>query len=145
MAAGDLNGDGHTDLVTANVYGNVSVLLGDGSGGFAPAGTMPPASTPTSVVLGDFTGDGKLDVATANSSSNTVSVLYGNGDGTFSPRRISPQARTRLLIAAGDFNGDGWLDAATRATAHRRQRVSVLINDHSWPIAVTRRTSASTT
>ena len=42
------------------------------------AGTVP-----YSVAVGDFNGDGKLDLAVANEGSNNVSVLLGNGDGTF--------------------------------------------------------------
>ena len=38
---------------------------------------------PVSVAVGDFNGDGQLDMATANSSDDTVSILLGNGGGTF--------------------------------------------------------------
>ena len=40
-------------------------------------------ANPSAIVAGDFTGDGQLDLAVANSGDNTVSVLLGNGDGTF--------------------------------------------------------------
>ena len=40
-------------------------------------------SAPTSVAVGDFNGDGKLDLAVANYGSSNVSILLGNGDGTF--------------------------------------------------------------
>lgn len=38
---------------------------------------------PTSITVGDFNGDGKLDLAIANAGSSNVSLLLGNGDGTF--------------------------------------------------------------
>jgi hypothetical protein len=69
------------------------------------------------VVTADFNKDGKLDVATAN-SSNTVSILLGNGDGTFqSPVNYSgPTGAQAFALVAGDFNNDGNLDLAVAAT-----------------------------
>ena len=81
-------------------------------------------------MLGDFTGDGKVDVATASSYSNDLSVLPGRGDGTLSPWLNFPVGSKPNGLAAGDFNGDGWLDAATANNGG--SDVSVLINDHSW-------------
>ena len=43
-------------------------------------------SDPDAIVAGDFTGDGRTDLAVANYGSNNVSVLLGNGDGTFQPQ-----------------------------------------------------------
>jgi hypothetical protein len=72
-------------------------------------------SNPSAVVTADFNGDGHLDLATANSSSNDVSVLLGNGDGTF--RTAQNYATSDVYgpdcIAAGDFNGDRNLDLVT--------------------------------
>ena len=80
VAVGDFNGDGNPDLATANVNDNtVSVLLGTatGNGTFQPQATYTVGSNPNSVAVGDFNGDGKLDLATTNVNSNTVSVLLG--------------------------------------------------------------------
>lgn len=81
MAVGDFNADGRPDLaITAGTTsGSVSVLQGDGSGGFTPATGSPyvVGSAPSSVTVGDFNGDGALDLATANEGSNDVSVLLG--------------------------------------------------------------------
>ena len=63
------------------------------------------------VAVGDFNGDGKLDLAVTNTVSDTVSILLGDGTGTFtlasSPATFAPDS-----VAAGDFNGDGRLDVA---------------------------------
>ena len=79
-------------------------------------------------MLGDFTGDGKLDVATTG--RNQLSVLSGNGDGTFASAVNSAVGWGSLGVAAGDFDGDGWLDAATANSGGGD--VSVLINDRAW-------------
>ena len=67
---------------------------------------------PESVEIGDFNGDGKLDVATADGGSNTVSILLGNGDGTFQANQDFVVGLYPGSVVANDFNGDGALDLA---------------------------------
>ena len=62
---------------------DVSVLLGNGDGTFQNQMTYAVGTGPDAIVAGDFTGDGRTDLAVANYGSNDVSVLLGNGDGTF--------------------------------------------------------------
>src|SRR2546429_6198795 len=63
---------------------------------FQPAQASATGSAPVSVAVGDFNGDGKLDLATANSGGYDVSVLLGNGDGTFrsEERRVGEEGRS---------------------------------------------------
>src|SRR5262249_27370948 len=72
-------------------------------------------TTPVSVAVGDFNGDGKLDLAVANNDSDDISVLWGNGDGTFldSGANFPSGSPAPSAIAVGDFNGDGKLDIVT--------------------------------
>ena len=65
------------------------MLLGNGAGGFGPKTDFPVTGLVLWVVAGDFSEDGKLDVAATNNDANTVSVLLGNGDGTSVRRRIT--------------------------------------------------------
>ena len=72
-------------------------------------------------MAGDFNGDGRIDLAVANSGSNDVSVLLGNGDGTFQ-RQVDLRGGVRAdAIVAGDFNGDGRLDLAVANYARQRR------------------------
>ncbi|MGA7633146.1 MAG: VCBS repeat-containing protein [Terriglobales bacterium] len=73
VAVGDFNGDGLTDVVTANSSANtVSVLLGHGDGTFAPHSDYAVDGAPIGIVVGDFNGDGKLDIATISGFDNAV-------------------------------------------------------------------------
>ena len=67
-------------------------------------------TTPYSVAVGDFNGDGKLDLAVANEGSDNVSILLGNGDGTFQAAVDYGAGTDPDSVAVGDFNGDGKLD-----------------------------------
>ena len=107
IATGDVNGDGNADLIVGG--GPVSVLLGNGTGGFSP-GTPVVLAGPISVAVGDVNGDGLADLATAN-SVGSLSVLLGNGSGSFgAPLNLTVASPHRVAII--DVNGDGKSDLA---------------------------------
>ena len=133
-AVADFNGDGKQDLAADNqTQNNVSVLLGDGNGGFTSAPGSPFAvggSCPVWVAAGDFNGDGKPDLATANACSNDVSVLLGGGQGGFTSAPGSPfptHGSNASFIAVADINGDGNQDLVVSSSLS--VDVSVLLGD----------------
>ena len=68
--------------------------------------------TPSTVAEGDFNGDGRMDLVTANYSTNNLSVLLGNGNGTFHNAVNYAVGTNPYSVAVGDFNGDGRPDLA---------------------------------
>jgi hypothetical protein len=112
IAAADLNGDGKPDLVrTLPLSNQISVELNLGGGTFASPVYYPtPTGGPNDLVVRDFNGDGRLDVAV--NCTGLVAVLLGNSDGTLRPYKSSAidPGKGTFGIAAGDFNRDGKLD-----------------------------------
>ena len=84
-------------------------------------------AVPTSLTVGDFNGDGKLDLAVADSIPNTVSILLGNGDGTFQPRVPYSVDVLAVSVTAGDFNSDGKLDLAV--ATQNSNSISILLGN----------------
>lgn len=117
IAVGDFNNNGSPDLVVANSGDDtISVFLGNIDGTFTgPTNYNVGSGTrPFDVAIGDFNGDGKQDIVTANNGSGSVSVFLGNGDGTFQTTPVvSSVGFTPARVVVGDFNGDGKMDIAT--------------------------------
>jgi len=114
VAIGDVNGDGHPDLVVGNdITSSVGVLLGNGDGTFQAAVTYSLGGNyvPNSIAVGDLRGDGILDLVTTNNVAPGISVLLGNGDGTFqAPVSYNPGVYRPSSVAITDVNGDGHPD-----------------------------------
>jgi hypothetical protein len=133
IAVADLNKDGRTDLVVADVRSQtMSVLLGKGDGTFQTAANYPYSigvQQPVGLTVGDFDGDGNADLAVVSYDTfqnGGVSIMRGNGDGTLQPPGplITVGAFPRFAAAA-DFNGDGILDLAV--TNYNDNTVSILL------------------
>ena len=118
---------GKLDLANLNFIDTVSILLGTGTGSFGAKTDFGTGSDPGSVAVGDFNGDGKLDLAVTNGNSATASILLGTGTGSFGARTGFGTGGGPDSVAVGDFNGDGKLDLTTANQS--RNTVSILLND----------------
>ena len=117
LALGDFNGDGTLDFAATDASSRcVSIVMTSGDGehswGFASPADYPTGRGPSSVAVGDFNGDGILDLAVANARDDTAGVLLGNGDGSFQPAVAYAAGANPQAVAVGDFNGDHLLDLA---------------------------------
>jgi hypothetical protein len=149
LAAVDVNHDEKLDLIVVNSsesIGNVTVLLGDGQGGFTghcsvstniecstqggcPSSetctlgrsfNFPPGGPNVGIGVGDF-GNGNADLAITNGVTNSVFIFQGDGNGDFSNSQEineNPNGRQPIAIAVGDLNRDGRPDVvvANQAT-----------------------------
>jgi len=130
VAVGDFNNDGKLDVVATDLPGglsgglgdifgspggNISVFLGNGDGSFGGhKDTDGGGDFPGAVAVGDFNGDGKLDVVITNFANQDISVQLGHGDGSFNQAANSPIhiGHRPSSVAVADFNLDGKPDIA---------------------------------
>jgi hypothetical protein len=128
MAAGDFDGDGKLDVVTANNgSNNVSILPGTG-GAFGSPIVLGGGSGPAGVAVGDFNNDGKLDFAVSNNTGGDIWVYSKTGPGfSFSVPSVHPVGAGLTSLATGDLNGDGLLDLVAGLGSPSPNRVAVLL------------------
>jgi hypothetical protein len=114
LAAGDVDGDGHTDLVVGDYETDqVRVFTGNGNGTFNPPVDLAmDGLNPSSIGLADFDHDGHLDILAAANAAEQVAVYKGNGDGSFQAFVTWPlgSSATHYFVEATDVDGDGWAD-----------------------------------
>jgi hypothetical protein len=121
VTAADLNGDGKLDLVFSNSCGTactsnaISIFLGNGDGTFKPGFSETVGNAPHAVAVGDFNGDGRLDIAVVNSADNTVTLLLQtlgyvalvqppiNADGSSSFKATRGVVPVKFTLTQGGF------------------------------------------
>ena len=132
----ELGGDWKLEVQTGDIKATIpfnAKALNTYSGilGFAPKVDFTTGSTPQSVSIGDFNGDGKLDLAVANYNDNTASILLnttanGATTPTFAPKVDFITGSRPTSVSIGDINGDGKPDLAV--ANYSSSTVSILLN-----------------
>jgi hypothetical protein len=116
----DTPGGGYSNVVYLPIGSSKTSLTGVFSSAAGGTGSGWPA-------VGDFNGDGKLDVAAVNTSANAVSIFLGNGDGTFKTHVDYAAGTGPAYVVTGDFNDDGKLDLAVANPS--TNNISVLLGN----------------
>ena len=127
LAAADFNGDTILDLAVvnqnnafSNYNGDISIVFGNGNGGFGPKTTLIAGNNPVDIAIGDLDGDGDFDLAVANILTNNVSVFLDSG-GVFGAAVSYAIGGQGISVAIADLDGDGKADilAGTGGPASR--------------------------
>jgi hypothetical protein len=141
LAVADLNGDGKLDIATVNnAHDDVSIVLGDGRGGFvrAPGSPFRVGPSPYPMAIGDVNGDGRLDIiATASATgpsrtqqlplSRALTLLLAEQSGGFRPVQLPLRTAEPWFAAIAELNGDGKPDIVV--THHELRALTVLFGD----------------
>ncbi|HEV2426019.1 MAG TPA: FG-GAP-like repeat-containing protein, partial [Terriglobia bacterium] len=122
-------GGGRSNLTFFSVIAPTSAVA------FAPPSSPPTGLDSSSIAVGDFNGDGKLDLAVTNYNDNTVSILLGDGAGNFTLASSPAVGKGPEPVVAGDFNGDGKLDLAVANNGDNT--LSILLGDGTGNFTLT--------
>lgn len=130
LAAGDINADGHVDILVRGIQ-NIAIFLNDGAGGLLDPVYLASVTSEFPFRVADLNGDGLPDIAAVTSSgsdSSLLSVWLNQGGGAFSPRTdYDTQGVSANHLAVGDLNANGHQDIVV---ANRNSNtVAVFLND----------------
>jgi hypothetical protein len=133
-AIADLNGDGRPDIVaTHHDQSAMTVMIGDGRGGFTEANGSPFdfGVSLFHLITGDVDRDGRMDVVAT--SGDSIRVLLGDGRGAFKQAASIPVGPGAWRVASADLNDDGAIDVVT--TNLEGNSLSVLLGKPAQKLA----------
>lgn len=109
VAAGDLDGDTHVDLIVGiqKPYPVIAVFPGHGDGTLGPVRAWGTTRTLGDLEVGDLNTDGKLDLVTIHRDDDLALVHLGRGDGSFQAPLAYPTVDVPLAVAVADADADG--------------------------------------
>ncbi len=129
LCTDDFDNDGDYDLAAIHFTvdpDNISILINNGDGTFAPVVNYHANYVPISIYSEDFNNDNNPDLAVANFGSHDISILLNNNDGTFQSAINYGTGNVPACVFSADLNGDGFNDLIT--ACQDNDNVTVLLN-----------------
>jgi uncharacterized repeat protein (TIGR01451 family) len=124
---GDFNEDGRIDLVFSPADDlAISVLFGDGTGGFSAPLLLTTLDVPQAIAVGDFNNDGHTDIVAGSGIGTRASVFLGDGSGGFSGPGLVNVGAPKFVVAASDLDLDGNLDLVFSGTNAASTQIALL-------------------
>lgn len=141
----DFDGDGDIDMAVGSRNGDeVRILIGDGSGGYAPQVVYTVSESVRGLGVLDFDGDGDTDIVSANHDGNEITLLPNNGDGTFGAAiGLETGGNGETALGVADFDEDGILDLVVGALDS--EEFLILLGDGAGGFTVSDQVSAGGT
>ena len=148
LATGDFNKDGQLDIVASSQYtGSVYILLNNDNGYFDTVTqyNFGQIDNPTSIAVGDFNNDNRLDLVVTNSLKNNIGIMPGNGNGSFGAQITFSTGVFSFpsSIVVGDFNSDDQLDLAVSNKYAHNMGILIGVGDGTFLPQMTFSTGAS--
>jgi len=126
MIALDYNKDNNLDMAIVNVSGSssITILTGNGSGGFTALPNINITANNSRITTGDFNNDSNPDLIATSGNNSSFFFIAGTGSGFNAPVTISVSENT-LEVRSADFDKDGNLDLAMVYTSNSPNRVVI--------------------
>ena len=122
------SGNSKAGEIQLNLSGSLENEVGNAT--FQNSQSYDVGSNPNGALTADLTGNGLMDIITANYTQNTITVLLNNGNGTFQAAQTYYVAGTSdVRLAVGDVNGDGIQDIVTADSNGGAGDISVLLGN----------------